>query len=141
MPGPAASATSVGAGSPRAGGGARAGGAGGVRQRKAGGGGGGGGGGKSTPAMRAGGTSSGGMWRFYTDDSPGIKVRPDVWPAGRSHLVLAGWPRACPGDVPPLHRLRVHAPHLGQVQQGLGWPGDGEQCLVEIAFLPCQNFI
>ena len=24
--------------------------------------------------MRAGGTSSGGMWRFYTDDSPGIKV-------------------------------------------------------------------
>merc|ERR1719322_844741 len=26
--------------------------------------------------MRAGGTSSGGMWRFYTDDSPGIKVGP-----------------------------------------------------------------
>ena len=25
-------------------------------------------------ATRAGGTSSGGMWRFYTDDSPGIKV-------------------------------------------------------------------
>jgi protein transport protein SEC61 subunit beta len=25
---------------------------------------------------RAGGTSSGGMWRFYTDDSPGIKVGP-----------------------------------------------------------------
>ena len=23
---------------------------------------------------RAGGTSSGGMWRFYTDDSPGVKV-------------------------------------------------------------------
>ena len=122
MPGPAASATSVGAGSPRAGGGARAGGGGGgggggVRQRgKAG-----GGAGKTAP-MRAGGTSSGGMWRFYTDDSPGIKVRPDVWPAGRSHLVLAGWPRACPGDVPPLHRLRVHAAHLGQVQQDLDRP-------------------
>merc|ERR1712098_992745 len=28
------------------------------------------------PAVRAGGTSSGGMWRFYTDDSPGIKVGP-----------------------------------------------------------------
>merc|ERR1712013_1001 len=26
--------------------------------------------------QRAGGTSSGGMWRFYTDDSPGIKVGP-----------------------------------------------------------------
>jgi len=75
MPGLAASATSVGAGSPRGGGGARSGsgGAGGqVRQRKAGGGGGAG----KTTAMRAGGTSSGGMWRFYTDDSPGIKVGP-----------------------------------------------------------------
>ena len=27
------------------------------------------------PTVRAGGTSSGGMWRFYTDDSPGIKVQ------------------------------------------------------------------
>merc|ERR1711971_799001 len=27
-------------------------------------------------STRAGGTSSGGMWRFYTDDSPGIKVGP-----------------------------------------------------------------
>ena len=74
MPGPAASATSVGAGSPRGGGGARSGSGGGaggqVRQRKAGG----SGGGKTTATMRAGGTSSGGMWRFYTDDSPGIKV-------------------------------------------------------------------
>merc|ERR1712037_548180 len=47
MPGPAASATNVGAGSPR-----------------------------GTSSPRAGGTSSGGMWRFYTDDSPGIKVGP-----------------------------------------------------------------
>ena len=42
-------------------------GGGGVRQRA----------GKATgkaPTVRAGGTSSGGMWRFYTDDSPGIKV-------------------------------------------------------------------
>ena len=30
-----------------------------------------------TPTVRAGGTSSGGMWRFYTDDSPGIKV--GIW--------------------------------------------------------------
>merc|ERR1712045_748845 len=46
MPGPAASATNVG------------------------------GGGARTVTTRAGGTSSGGMWRFYTDDSPGIKVGP-----------------------------------------------------------------
>ncbi|XP_011496596.1 PREDICTED: protein transport protein Sec61 subunit beta [Ceratosolen solmsi marchali] len=35
---------------------------------------------KSTPATsvrnRNTGTNSGGMWRFYTDDSPGIKVGP-----------------------------------------------------------------
>ena len=65
MAGPAASATSVGAGSPRAGGGST------VRQR-------GSGGAKSSGSgrttTRAGGTSSGGMWRFYSDDSPGIKV-------------------------------------------------------------------
>ena len=68
MPGPAASATSVGAGSPRGTSSPRAGGGGGgVRQRK---------GASSSGAVRtrAGGTSSGGMWRFYTDDSPGIKV-------------------------------------------------------------------
>ena len=61
----------MGAGSPKASAGSpRAGGAsGGVRQRK-----------PTTTAARttgrAGGTSSGGMWRFYTDDSPGIKVGP-----------------------------------------------------------------
>merc|ERR1711988_376575 len=70
MPGPAASATNVGAGSPRGTSSPRAGGsAGGARQRK----------GASSGAVRttrAGGTSSGGMWRFYTDDSPGIKVGP-----------------------------------------------------------------
>ena len=68
MPGPAASATNVGAGSPRTTSSPRAGGGGGgARQRK----------GTSSGAVRttrAGGTSSGGMWRFYTDDSPGIKV-------------------------------------------------------------------
>jgi len=72
MPGPAASATNVGAGSPRERG---AGGGGVVRQRKAG-----GGTAKSSSSSggggRAGGTSSGGMWRFYTDDSPGVKVGP-----------------------------------------------------------------
>ena len=68
QPGPAASATSVGrspkaaAASPRAGAGSSGGGT--VRQRKT----------TTAPATRAGGTSSGGMWRFYTDDSPGIKV-------------------------------------------------------------------
>ncbi len=34
------------------------------------------GGARTSTATRAGGTSSGGMWRFYTDDSPGIKVGP-----------------------------------------------------------------
>ena len=70
MPGPAASSTSVGAGSeagsPRAGGSNAAT----ARQRR------GGGGGTTKTAPRAGGTSSGGMWRFYTDDSPGVKVGP-----------------------------------------------------------------
>merc|ERR1712096_235178 len=72
MPGPAASATNVGAGSPRSTSSPRAGGAGGgAKQRK--------GATRTTVATgggRAGGTSSGGMWRFYTDDSPGIKVGP-----------------------------------------------------------------
>ena len=115
MPGPAASATSVGAGSPRAGGGARggAGGSGGgVRQRgKVG-----GGGGKTAP-MRAGGTSSGGMWRFYTDDSPGIKVGVSQSDLTASLLFSASGrsgPRPC--HVSALHRLRLHAPHLGEVQ-------------------------
>ncbi|XP_015519551.1 protein transport protein Sec61 subunit beta [Neodiprion pinetum] len=66
----APSSTSVGAGgrspskvvAPRASGGGT------VRQRK------------TAPATSARnrntGTSSGGMWRFYTDDSPGIKVGP-----------------------------------------------------------------
>merc|ERR1719445_2566945 len=97
MPGPAASATNVGAGSPRSSGPGGSGGA--VRQRK-----GASGGSTKTPTVRAGGTSSGGMWRFYTDDSPGIKVGPVPIP-----VVL----------VPAFHRLRLYAPHLGQVQQGL----------------------
>jgi hypothetical protein len=68
--GPAASATNVGAGSPRTTSSPRAAGAGaGARQRK---------GASTTTAARtggrAGGTSSGGMWRFYTDDSPGVKA-------------------------------------------------------------------
>ncbi|XP_023323553.1 protein transport protein Sec61 subunit beta [Eurytemora carolleeae] len=67
MPGPAASNTNVGAGSPRTGSSPRAGGGGAVRQRK---------GASTTTTTRAGGTSSGGMWRFYTDDSPGVKVGP-----------------------------------------------------------------
>ena len=29
----------------------------------------------------------------------------------------SGWPSASSGHVPALHRLRLHAPHLGQVQQ------------------------
>eukprot|EP00092_Neocalanus_flemingeri_P025672 GFUD01027833.1.p2 GENE.GFUD01027833.1~~GFUD01027833.1.p2 ORF type:complete len:113 (+),score=27.59 GFUD01027833.1:47-340(+) len=71
MPGPAASATNVGAGSPRSSSarGSSGGGGGAVRQRK-------GAGAAKTTTVRAGGTSSGGMWRFYTDDSPGIKVGP-----------------------------------------------------------------
>nr|CAG4638220.1 EOG090X0RAK [Chydorus sphaericus] len=73
MPAPA-SATTVGAGSrsPKSAGGAgpRAGAGSTVRQRKT----------TTTTTTasrsRAGGTSSGGMWKFYTDDSPGVKVGP-----------------------------------------------------------------
>ena len=137
MPGPAASATNVGAGSPRAGGGARAGGAGGqVRQRgKTG-----GGGGAKTAPMRAGGTSSGGMWRFYTDDSPGIKVIVSC-SLGSSMITLtilfdSGWPRPCPGDVSAVHCLCLHAPHLGQIQQGLDGREDGEDpCNINVCIL------
>ncbi|KAL6109178.1 protein transport protein Sec61 subunit beta [Spinachia spinachia] len=71
MPGPAASATNVGASSrspsktvaPRAAGST-------VRQRKA----------TSSGTRSAGRTTgsagTGGMWRFYTEDSPGLKVGP-----------------------------------------------------------------
>ena len=139
MPGPAASATSVGAGSPRGGGGSspRAGGnhyksfqeilqlfknkqllfsGGGVRQRA----------GKaptkSGGTVRAGGTSSGGMWRFYTDDSPGIKVNQQ---GGSSKIVLIlflfqlGWSSASACDVSAVYSLCLHASYLGQVQQGI----------------------
>ncbi|XP_051922105.1 protein transport protein Sec61 subunit beta [Hippocampus zosterae] len=70
MPGPAISATSVGASSrspsktvaPRAAGST-------VRQRKA-----------TSSGTRSGGRTTsagtGGMWRFYTEDSPGLKVGP-----------------------------------------------------------------
>ncbi|KAG5271900.1 protein transport protein Sec61 subunit beta [Sardina pilchardus] len=71
MPGPAASATNVGASSrspsktvaPRAAGST-------VRQRKA-----------TSSGTRSAGratasTGTGGMWRFYTEDSPGLKVGP-----------------------------------------------------------------
>jgi hypothetical protein len=33
--------------------------------------------------------------------------------------MFPGGASASAGDVPALHSLRVHAPHLGQVQQGL----------------------
>jgi len=76
MPVPA-SATSVGAGGRSPGdkggasGGARGGGGGGtVRQRKAG------GGGTAVAARGRTAGGAGGMWRFYTEDSPGLKVGP-----------------------------------------------------------------
>nr|SVE85941.1 EOG090X0RAK [Daphnia pulicaria] len=74
QPSAPASATTVGAGgrSPNAGGsGPRAGSGSTVRQRKTT-------SSSTTTATRsrAGGTSSGGMWKFYTDDSPGVKVGP-----------------------------------------------------------------
>ena len=119
MPGPAASATNVGAGSPRgtssprAGGG---GGGGGARQRK-------GAGSGRVAATRAGGTSSGGMWRFYTDDSPGIKVSSTDQLNHLADLLtldlFSGRTRPCPRHVPPIHSLRLHAAHLGEIQQGL----------------------
>ena len=40
-------------------------------------------------------------------------------------LCVKGWPGSSPGDVPLVHRLCVHAPHLGQVQQGLGGVHEG----------------
>ena len=82
MPGPAASATNVGAGSPRGTSSPRAGGsAGGARQRK-------GASSGTVRTTRAGGTSSGGMWRFYTDDSPGIKVRLEQTNKAFTHSVI-----------------------------------------------------
>uniref|UniRef100_UPI00358FD4F8 protein transport protein Sec61 subunit beta-like isoform X2 n=1 Tax=Myxine glutinosa TaxID=7769 RepID=UPI00358FD4F8 len=68
MPGPASSATSVGAGrSPVKSGASRSSAGGGpVRQRKP----------TTTTAARTTGSTSGGVWRFYTEDSPGLKVGP-----------------------------------------------------------------
>ena len=124
MPGPAASATNVGAGSPRGTSSPRAGGGGGggARQRK-------GAGSGRVAATRAGGTSSGGMWRFYTDDSPGIKVS---LTALNNHLadlltlvLFSGGTCPCPRHVPSIHSLRLHAAHLGEIQQGLDWRQQG----------------
>jgi len=74
MPTPA-SATSVGAGGRSPSGAKPASGGNGVRQRKATSGGGGGGGSGAVRA-RGGGGNAGSMWRFYTEDSPGLKVGP-----------------------------------------------------------------
>ncbi|XP_027868675.1 protein transport protein Sec61 subunit beta [Xiphophorus couchianus] len=71
MPGPAASATNIGASSrspsktvaPRAAGST-------VRQRKAT------SSGTRSGARTTGSAGTGGMWRFYTEDSPGLKVGP-----------------------------------------------------------------
>ena len=37
----------------------------------------------------------------------------------RQMILYSGWTRPRVGDVSPLHCLRVHAPHLGKVQQSL----------------------
>jgi len=66
MPAPP-SATSVGAGSKSPKAVPRGTSAGGLRQRKPT---------AKAPTARTTGASTGGMWRFYTDDSPGIKVGP-----------------------------------------------------------------
>ena len=77
---------------------------------------------KSGGTVRAGGTSSGGMWRFYTDDSPGIKVNQQ---GGSSKIVLIlflfllGWSSASACDVSAVYSLCLHASYLGQVQQGI----------------------
>ncbi|TKS82015.1 Protein transport protein [Collichthys lucidus] len=132
MPGPAASATNVGASSrspsktvaPRAAGST-------VRQRKA-----------TSSGTRGGGRTTGsagtgGMWRFYTEDSPGLKVpsfrdeSPSSFPKlinkishSNRTLTLVGvtandgifmfWPGARAGDEPALHRFSLHAAHLGK---------------------------
>merc|ERR1739840_87785 len=76
MPGPAASATNVGAGSPR-----------------------------STSSPRAGGAGGGGY-------------KGEAFLHGRLPR-YQGWARARVGDVPAVHLLRVHAPHLEEVQQSV----------------------
>ena len=87
---------------------------------------------KSGGSVRAGGTSSGGMWRFYTDDSPGIKVclvfsHEQTTPFFSHEPIkmlqdksIPGWSSSSACDVPAVHCLCIHAPYLGQVQQGLG---------------------
>lgn len=71
MPGPAASATSVGAGrTPAKGASPRGAAGGGVRARKST------GSSAATTTARRSTQSNAGMWRFYTEDSPGIKVGP-----------------------------------------------------------------
>jgi len=62
--------------SPKASGARSAGPAGTVRQRRTGGTASSGGGGGGRAATRTTAASSAGMWRFYTDDSPGIKIGP-----------------------------------------------------------------
>ncbi|PWA33478.1 hypothetical protein CCH79_00007687, partial [Gambusia affinis] len=92
-PGPAASATNVGASSrspsktvaPRAAGST-------VRQRKAT------SSGTRSGARTTGSAGTGGMWRFYTEDSPGLKR-----------------PCTCAGDEPLVYCFSLHAPHLGEV--------------------------
>merc|ERR1712228_202556 len=74
MPAPA-SATSVGAGG-RSPSGAKPAAGGNVRQRKATSGGGGGGGAVRSRGGGGAGGNAGSMWRFYTEDSPGLKVGP-----------------------------------------------------------------
>merc|ERR1719186_244344 len=47
------------------------------------------------------------MWRFYTDTDDA----PAPW--------CEGWASASDGHVPLVHRLCLHASHLGEVQQGI----------------------
>ncbi|KAG7317840.1 hypothetical protein KOW79_018875 [Hemibagrus wyckioides] len=101
MPGPAASASSVGASgrspsktvAPRAAGST-------VRQRKAT------GSGTRSAGRATASAGTGGMWRFYTEDSPGLK----------------SWPSACTCNESAVHRLRLHAAHMGKVHPLLNLP-------------------
>ena len=47
-------------------------------------------------------------------------------------MPMSGGPGASAGDVPALHSLRVHASHLGQVQQGIG---SGDQAFYQPVYI------
>ena len=54
--------------------------------------------------------------------------------------LCTGWSCARSGDVPAVYCLRVHAPHLGQIQQGLDASLFREHCNSYVLFMYYANF-